>query len=487
MNISKHSNNDRKRASVMNVSSTTSLPAFVVEDKKRSLCHRLSNSMSCLRPRKKISRKASVRNSMSHVVPKKLVSISQFDKRKQWWDTLIIFLVLYTVIVVPLEIGFDTRDDTKGVGYNFHYLAIEIIDHCCDALFFLDIVLTFSTSIVDKMGNEIFDTKLVAKRYMYSWFIVDLLSCVPLDTFINPSNNDPQSSLSGGLSVLKFLKIPRLLRVIRIFKKLEQLAVAAFFRFIRLVFVLLMLTHLVACIFGVLVERDDSFWLLSQPQEMVSQWETRWVLCFNYVSKTFYGGSIEGTTSIELMVEPIILFIGAGMQAAIVGSVTMIITTANSREQEYTNTMDLVNASMRMLNTEESLQEEIRGYFDFLYQVYGSSTGRQDAWVDLLSPGLSARFLLSKYNDILSRVPIFQDASVGFIETLLKRLSTQMYVPYELVCRRGERGSHMYFVLQGVAQAFLITDEGEKKVLAKMKRGNCKGHCLLPPYLPLPH
>ena len=52
-----------------------------------------------------------------------------------------------------------------------------------DGYFIADLFLNLRTSYMDGDGNEIVDTKRIAKRYLVTWFTVDLLSSIPFDLF----------------------------------------------------------------------------------------------------------------------------------------------------------------------------------------------------------------------------------------------------------------------------------------------------------------
>ena len=47
-------------------------------------------------------------------------------------------------------------------------------------LFFIDVILTFNTAILDDTNWTIEDNrKLIAKEYLVGWFTVDVLACFP--------------------------------------------------------------------------------------------------------------------------------------------------------------------------------------------------------------------------------------------------------------------------------------------------------------------
>src|SRR5882724_1930199 len=50
-----------------------------------------------------------------------------------------------------------------------------------DVIFFIDIVLNFHTTFVGPGGEVVSDPKIIRMNYLKSWFVIDLLSCLPYD------------------------------------------------------------------------------------------------------------------------------------------------------------------------------------------------------------------------------------------------------------------------------------------------------------------
>lgn len=57
-----------------------------------------------------------------------------------------------------------------------------------DVIFLVDIVLNFHTTFVGPAGEVISDPKLIRMNYLKTWFVIDLLSCLPYDV-INAFEN----------------------------------------------------------------------------------------------------------------------------------------------------------------------------------------------------------------------------------------------------------------------------------------------------------
>ncbi|CAB4060535.1 KCNH5 [Lepeophtheirus salmonis] len=109
---------------------------------------------------------------------------------KAIWDWIILFLTFYTAIMVP---------------YNW------------TLFFFIDIVLNFHTTYVGAGGEVVSDPKVIRLNYLKSWFVIDLLSCLPYDVF-NAFDHDED----GIGSLFSALKVVRLLRLGRVVRKLDR-------------------------------------------------------------------------------------------------------------------------------------------------------------------------------------------------------------------------------------------------------------------------
>jgi hypothetical protein len=59
-----------------------------------------------------------------------------------------------------------------------------------DIIFIVDILINFRTSIADFItGDEIFDSKIIANRYLKGQFFIDLIGAIPMDLILDFSSN----------------------------------------------------------------------------------------------------------------------------------------------------------------------------------------------------------------------------------------------------------------------------------------------------------
>lgn len=117
-------------------------------------------------------------------------------KSRLAWDLLVIVVSIYQAISIPLTISF-----------NFDILnipEIKTVDSMIDLIFIFDILLHFRTTFIDPIsGEEVLDTNLIAKKYVFSkQFIIDILSTIPFNDLI-----DERLSFFGILKILRVFRI----------------------------------------------------------------------------------------------------------------------------------------------------------------------------------------------------------------------------------------------------------------------------------------
>lgn len=110
---------------------------------------------------------------------------------KAIWDWIILCLTFYTAIMVPYNVAFKNKTSED--------VSLLVVDSIVDVIFFIDIVLNFHTTFVGPGGEVVSDPKVIRMNYLKSWFIIDLLSCLPYDVF-NAFDHDED------VSTIRFVK-----------------------------------------------------------------------------------------------------------------------------------------------------------------------------------------------------------------------------------------------------------------------------------------
>lgn len=86
---------------------------------------------------------------------------------KLFWTFIILILLIVTGLTTPFRVAFVDNDSVAWV----------VLDYIFDALFLIDIFMNFLSAYVDEKHNQtITNWGIIAKKYILSWFIIDLIA-----------------------------------------------------------------------------------------------------------------------------------------------------------------------------------------------------------------------------------------------------------------------------------------------------------------------
>ena len=92
-----------------------------------------------------------------------------------------------------------------------------------DAIFGIDIFVNFLSATEDTTNNTlIFDHKKLAKNYIKSWFILDLIACFPFGIFSSLLSDGGSSGSFSNKELLRLARLPRLYRLVRLLRMFKM-------------------------------------------------------------------------------------------------------------------------------------------------------------------------------------------------------------------------------------------------------------------------
>jgi len=130
---------------------------------------------------------------------------------KIFWNLVTIVLLIYTAIFVPYSVAFSESEEKS--------MAQTVID----ILFTIDIFINFLSGYEDiAEGKVVTDLKLIARTYVCSWFIPDVMACIPFGLF-TPKGGSAERANSSKL--IRLSRLPRLYRLIRILRMMKMIKI----------------------------------------------------------------------------------------------------------------------------------------------------------------------------------------------------------------------------------------------------------------------
>ena len=267
---------------------------------------------------------------MRHRKDKKKYLLYPEDQKKVKWDLFITVVLLVSCMLTPYNIAF---------GDIIEPLEWTIINLSIDAFFFVDIVIIFNSAYYDEEFMIVEDRKQIAKEYMYSWFLVDLLAIVPFDYILVQDNYQEIVRFVRLGRISKLIKMTRLLRILKIVKQRSQLLKylndflkigLGFERLFFFMLIFILMCHILTCLwvmaaqFKEFTDHDDSW--MDQFEGLSSKEMYVTSLYFSVTTITTVGyGDINGANPLERTVTICIMIIGVISFSFATGSLSSIL------------------------------------------------------------------------------------------------------------------------------------------------------------------
>ena len=299
---------------------------------------------------------------------------------KKMWDLLIAFLILYSAIITPYDIAFS---DNNKVNW------FEIL---IDVLLGIDIVLTFFSAYTDDEENLVKNHKKIIKKYLKSWFIIDIISVLPISYFLNLDGKyGSLTKISKLPKLYRLIKLTKLLRITKMSSKGNLNKVTKFFmeklkinanveRLFFFVLTFLLMNHLCACFWYFMAKIEDfspDSWVVRLGYIDSSNVEL-YIISFYWTLTTVttvgYGDITAGTT-IERIYNLFIMSFGVLLYSFAIGSLSSIVSTLDQKSEEMNQKLQILSSIKKEFNLEQNIYDKVRKVIK-----YDLSRNQKDKW-----------------------------------------------------------------------------------------------------------
>lgn len=357
----------------------------------------------------------------------KIPIIHPESRFKIFWELYILVLTVLVTIIAPLIVVFQFPLSP----------ALIVFDILVTLSFTVDIAIQFNTGYMVRQ-EMVTDRKLIARRYLRGWFILDLLATIPF-TWIFASNR-----FAGLNRVFRFFRLARLFKLFgssKILNRAKSLSFInpSFMRLFLLVFWILVAAHLIAC----------GWIFIGGPTEFDSNGQT-YLEAFYWTVTTLTTigyGDITPVEPVQFVFVIIIMLIGAAIYGFIIGNIANIIANIDVAKSQFRERVETVDTFLKYRNIPGDLQKRIHDYYDYLWE---SRRGYEESQLlEDLPTSLKTQVAFFLNQDIIEKVPIFKSASREFIRDIILNLQPVIYTPGDEVITYGEIGYEMYFISRG--------------------------------------
>nr|AAA28495.1 potassium channel protein [Drosophila melanogaster] len=395
---------------------------------------------------------------------------------KAIWDWVILCLTFYTAIMVPYNVAFKNKTSED--------VSLLVVDSIVDVIFFIDIVLNFHTTFVGPGGEVVSDPKVIRMNYLKSWFIIDLLSCLPYDVF-NAFDRDED----GIGSLFSALKVVRLLRLGRVVRKLDRYLEYGAAMLILLLCFYMLVAHWLACIWYSIGRSDADngiqySWLWKLANVTQSPYSYIWsndtgpelvngpsrksmyvtALYFTMTCMTSVGfGNVAAETDNEKVFTICMMIIAALLYATIFGHVTTIIQQMTSATAKYHDMLNNVREFMKLHEVPKALSERV---MDYVVSTWAMTKGLDTEKVLNCCPkDMKADICVHLNRKVFDEHPTFRLASDGCLRALAMHFMMSHSAPGDLLYHTGESIDSLCFIVTGSLE--VIQDDEVVAILGK--------------------
>ncbi|KAF4667390.1 hypothetical protein FOL47_003600 [Perkinsus chesapeaki] len=391
---------------------------------------------------------------------KNAARLAAFDPHSQIrlvWDLIISTFHIYQAVTIPFSLAFYQSEAERLDSDIMQFLPIQ------DAVFAVNIIVTFLTGFYSN-GALVRDPKVLALRYLKSWFILDVIGAFPYLVFRS------ETSVCQWLRLLRLLIVGRTgyLRhqiMSRIEYKVQNEMLFILLGIAKLVTLLILVAHWGACIWwsvgvsGYLSGNGPEGWIPEFGLEYTDLWTAsraeQYTACLYFMTSTITTvgyGDIHAYSHSERVFCIICEILAGNLFALFSGLLCSLILTYDEVGAQFRGRLKTAMRYMNRHNVDNGVQQQVRQFIERLFQNQANEQAKGDLLTLLrTSEGLQSRVLVGVMGKLLRNYKWFDvkltDAQLGRIASIVL---TKYFAPGDLVFYAGDKAESMIFLVKGL-------------------------------------
>lgn len=328
--------------------------------------------------------------------------------------------------------------------------------------------------------------KKIIKKYLKSWFIIDIISVLPLNNlFKSGSKYSGLSKISKLPKLYRLIKLTKLLRMTKMSSKGNLNRVTKFFmeklkinanveRLFFFVLTFLLMNHLCACFWYFMAKIEDfspDSWVVRLGYMDNSNLEL-YIISFYWTLTTVttvgYGDITAGTT-IERIYNLFIMSFGVLLYSFAIGSLSSIVSTLDQKSEEMNQKLQILSSIKKEFNLEQGIYDKVRKVIK-----YDLSRNQKDKMVFLQELPNKLRIELSQimHDKVIQNFYFFRDQPSDFFAYVAPLLKPVKFSKNDYLYKCQDMIDEMYFVAKGTVIFCLDKRYGEKEIREIKKNNN---------------
>eukprot|EP00927_Polykrikos_kofoidii_P084476 TRINITY_DN8905_c0_g2_i1.p1 TRINITY_DN8905_c0_g2~~TRINITY_DN8905_c0_g2_i1.p1 ORF type:complete len:653 (-),score=96.70 TRINITY_DN8905_c0_g2_i1:138-2096(-) len=381
-----------------------------------------------------------------------------------YWDFISVVALAYVALVVPFQVGL------LSVSWDAMFFMNSVVD----LFFFADMVLQFFVMFPKRTDfGVVYECRHgpIIRKYISSWFFIDLFSVIPFD-FIGLLSESSDLSKIKVIKVIRLLRLIKLVRVCKATKALRRLEVVTSITYQKMALLqffalLAMISHWLACCWALTLSfsGDDGVprWidsltaLESDVAVMTKDSPVKlYVAALYFTSYTITSvgyGDIGPQNDLERIVCTVMIYVCGISWAYVLGQVCGIVGNLDADEQTFRKSMDDLNIMMHERNFHVSLRKRLRAFFLSTREI--QRHGRHQLLLTSMSPALQGEVAIELNRIWFSTIPFLRDVVLG------EKENVQHVPPYLVkIAISLESSVHAQSEVFGKANTFCVLAKG---------------------------
>ncbi|KAE9108534.1 hypothetical protein PF010_g11869 [Phytophthora fragariae] len=337
------------------------------------------------------------------------------------------------------------------------------VDGAVGILLAIDVILTLHTSYMTADGLIVDSHREIARNYLKTRFVLDILLAVPLIIQVNSSTSDVfrgawMHFILDIISAERLAYVARFVRMIWLIRLNQSGSGNSFWawlmysryshllRIASIVIMLIAIAHYIACVWNVLLQEGGDL------DDEHGSWQAQYSASFYAALLLLQGEGVPTDTAAQNLFASLSVLVGSIVLAVIFGHVAILVSNFNANFTSYQRKMEAVFAMTAKLPLPPSLRERIHEYYEHLWHEYECLDGEIVQFSKELSHTLGLEVVLFKYMELVMHVPFWKDCTPDFQKQLMLRLDVRVYLPNDFIMREGEVDDEFYMVNRGYCE-----------------------------------
>ncbi|PSC76146.1 potassium NKT2 [Micractinium conductrix] len=379
-----------------------------------------------------------------------------------WWHTTVLVSAI-TAFLQPYYIAF------APPGLYPYASAGSILVYCMMALIAVDIAVSFRVARY-KDGQLVTDKRQLAIDYLKGYFVVDVLSALPLDEIALSiaGLSGPRFTENEELAYyLSLLRLVALLRCYRLFWFFSFLTYSLgtpliFITLLRSVLFTFYLANCEACLMYY-IARQSHFTSTTWVEALGADWFADGSVATQYIYSLYFAtitlatvgyGDLHAYSPVEACALVVCVFFNIFYAAYVIGCVTLLVVKGDERVGKYREQMQHLTSYADMSDLPQELRDSMLSHL----KLHFNNAHRADETVLGSYPStIRRRVLRYLYLDILQQSTLFHGARQRFLDALLAAARVEAYLPNEELVSEGDTVNELFVVVSGQLTSYRVS------------------------------